>query len=255
MESAALRTACQMHRGQKGVLIRRVNPTSAAAEHLRADDVLMSFDGQAIACDGTVPFRTGERIAFSYLISNKFVGESARVVVLRDGQQQTLDIVLSRPGVLMPPHLSNKAPSYFVVSGVVFTVACEPYLESEYGAEWVGEAPIKLLDKLSEMPAQAGEEVVVVGQVLADEATLGYEDVSNMRVSGGGLVLQLLNTVRVLATGKLHALRQAGKQERQSRTPRSSRSPALQLHRCNDSWHHSLCVCGGAFCAKTKRER
>jgi hypothetical protein len=36
--------------------------------------------------------RTGERIAFSYLISNKFVGESARVVVLRDGQQQTLDI-------------------------------------------------------------------------------------------------------------------------------------------------------------------
>jgi S1-C subfamily serine protease len=40
-----------------GVLIRRVNPTSAAAEHLRADDVLMSFDGQAIACDGTVPFR------------------------------------------------------------------------------------------------------------------------------------------------------------------------------------------------------
>jgi S1-C subfamily serine protease len=40
-----------------GVLIRRVNPTSAAAQHLRADDVLMSFDGQAIACDGTVPFR------------------------------------------------------------------------------------------------------------------------------------------------------------------------------------------------------
>jgi hypothetical protein len=69
------------------------------------------------------------------------------------------------------------------VSGVVFTVACEPYLESEYGNEWVGEAPIKLLDKLSEMPGQAGEEVVVVGQVLADEATLGYEDVSNMRVS------------------------------------------------------------------------
>ncbi|WIA13005.1 hypothetical protein OEZ85_006615 [Tetradesmus obliquus] len=182
MESAALRQAYKMAPGQKGVLIRRVNPTSAAAQHLRADDVLMSFDGQDIACDGTVPFRTGERIAFSYLISNKFVGEAARVVVLRDGKQQTFDINLSRPGVLMPPHLSNKAPSYFLVSGVVFTVACEPYLESEYGGEWVGEAPIKLLDKLSEMPGQAGEEVVVVGQVLADEATLGYEDVSNMRV-------------------------------------------------------------------------
>jgi len=39
------------------VLIRKVNPTSAAAAHLRSDDVLMSFDGQAIAGDGTVPFR------------------------------------------------------------------------------------------------------------------------------------------------------------------------------------------------------
>jgi hypothetical protein len=77
------------------------------------------------------------------------------------------------------------------VSGVVLTVACEPYLESEYGSEWVGEAPIKLLDKLSEMPGQAGEEVVVVGQVLADEATLGYEDVSNMRVSWHGLPTHL----------------------------------------------------------------
>lgn len=40
-----------------GVLIRRVNPTSAAGDQLQADDVLLSFDGQAIACDGTVPFR------------------------------------------------------------------------------------------------------------------------------------------------------------------------------------------------------
>jgi hypothetical protein len=39
------------------VLLRQVNATSAAAEQLRRDDVLMSFDGQAIANDGTVPFR------------------------------------------------------------------------------------------------------------------------------------------------------------------------------------------------------
>jgi hypothetical protein len=43
---------------------------------------------------------------------------------------------LSRPGVLVPPHLSNSNPSYFLVGGLVFTVACEPYLESEYGEHW-----------------------------------------------------------------------------------------------------------------------
>jgi S1-C subfamily serine protease len=40
-----------------GVLIRRVNQTSAAAQQLLPGDVLLSFDGQAIANDGTVPFR------------------------------------------------------------------------------------------------------------------------------------------------------------------------------------------------------
>jgi S1-C subfamily serine protease len=40
-----------------GVLIRRVNQTSTAAQQLKPGDVLLSFDGQAIANDGTVPFR------------------------------------------------------------------------------------------------------------------------------------------------------------------------------------------------------
>jgi len=33
-----------------------------------------------------VPFRTGERIAFSYLISQKYVGDEAELEVLRDGK-------------------------------------------------------------------------------------------------------------------------------------------------------------------------
>lgn len=75
-----------------GVLIRSINPTSAAAKVLKPDDVLMKFDGVEIACDGTVPFRTGERISFSYLISNKFVGDMAELQVLRGGEVQQLQI-------------------------------------------------------------------------------------------------------------------------------------------------------------------
>lgn len=90
---------------------------------------------------------------------------------------------LSRPGTLIPPHLSNRDPSYFLVSGLVFTVVNEPYLASEYGNEWMADAPVRLLDKLYYgNPAESGEQVVVLGQVLADEATLGYEDVSNVQV-------------------------------------------------------------------------
>lgn len=67
---------------------------------------------------------------------------------------------LSRPGVLVPPHLSNRNPSYFVCGGLVFTVACEPYLESEYGENWPSDAPVKILDALYYgMPAVSGQQV------------------------------------------------------------------------------------------------
>jgi len=41
------------------VLVRRLEPMSAAPGALRRLDVLLSFDGVQIANDGTVPFRTG----------------------------------------------------------------------------------------------------------------------------------------------------------------------------------------------------
>lgn len=67
MESEALRAACGMATGQKGVLIRTVHPCSHAAGVLLPGDILMRFGGVQVACDGTVPFRSGERIAFSEL--------------------------------------------------------------------------------------------------------------------------------------------------------------------------------------------
>lgn len=48
----------------------------------------------------------------------------------------------------------------------------------------MSDAPVKLLDRLFHaMPSRAGEQVVVLSQVLADEATLGYEDFTNVQVS------------------------------------------------------------------------
>jgi hypothetical protein len=58
------------HQAQhQGVLIRAVEPTVPSGAALRQWDILMAFDGVAVACDGTVPFRSGERIGFSYLVS------------------------------------------------------------------------------------------------------------------------------------------------------------------------------------------
>jgi len=183
MESSPLRSSYKMKPEHKGVLVRSINPCATAAKVLKPDDIVMRFDGIQVTNDGTVPFRTGERIAFTYLISQKYTGETAQVDVLRDGEEISMEVELSNPPRLVPCHIEGQQPQYLIVSGLVFTVCCEPYLESEYGGDYGSDAPVKLLDRLIHGQAKTpDEQVVVLGQVLACDATLGYEDIYNVQV-------------------------------------------------------------------------
>lgn len=180
MESEALRLAYGVSTSQKGVLIRKLNPTSHAAKVLMPNDVITKFDGVEISNDGTVAFRTGERIAFSYLISQRYIGDEVEVEVLRNRELLKFKLPLSKPISLIPPHTSNQLPQYFIVAGLVFTVANEPYLREEYGQDWNQQAPVKLMErKLYAFPTSIDEEVVILSQVLACDATIGYEEVHN----------------------------------------------------------------------------
>jgi len=51
---------CRMvpQEGQKGVLVRGVEPTAPANKHFKKGDILLSFDGTQLANDGTVQFRS-----------------------------------------------------------------------------------------------------------------------------------------------------------------------------------------------------
>lgn len=250
MESAALKAAYGMGPEHKGVLVRKVAPLSNAASLLKPGDIIMSFDNVQIASDGTVPFRTGERIAFSYLTSQKFTGEKAHLTIMRDGEVLQLDVELCLPSALVAPHLRGHDPSYMVVAGFVFTPLTEvgffsgcgigrewsgvvvsalsnqrhccvalhvspmccswqgptavcdhtcttshtictpntpihqqPYLDSEFGCEYSSDAPVKLLQELYfGEKRESDQELVVLSQVLACDATLGYEELNNIRV-------------------------------------------------------------------------
>lgn len=98
MENPDLRTALKMAPAQKGVLIRRVEPTSPASQVLKQYDILLSFDGVDIANDGTVPFRSGERISFSYLVSQKYTRDVATLRVLKDGAEHTVQVEMKVSG-------------------------------------------------------------------------------------------------------------------------------------------------------------
>ena len=92
LESADLREAYGLTSDQSGVLIRSVNPTSSSHGVLLPGDVLLEFDRVNLANDGTVPFRTDERISFTYLVAQKYVGDVATVTILRDNTQHSFQI-------------------------------------------------------------------------------------------------------------------------------------------------------------------
>ncbi|PSS07806.1 Protease Do-like [Actinidia chinensis var. chinensis] len=183
MENPDMRVAMGMKPDQKGVRIRRIDPTAPESQVLKPSDIILSFDGVDIANDGTVPFRHGERIGFSYLVSQKYTGDVAAIKVLRNSATLKFNIKLKSHRRLIPAHNKGRPPSYYIIAGLVFTTVSVPYLRSEYGKEYEYEAPVKLLDKLlHEMPKSQDEQLVVISQVLVADINIGYEEIVNTQV-------------------------------------------------------------------------
>lgn len=183
MENPDLRKAMGMTAEQKGVRIRRIEPTAPEFQFLKPSDIILSFDGVDVANDGTVPFRHGERIGFSYLVSQKYTGENAVLRVLRKSRVHEFNIKLGSHNRLIPGHIKGGPPSYYIIAGFVFAAISVPYLRSEYGKDYEYEAPVKLLEKhLHAMAQSPDEQLVVVSQVLVADINIGYEDIVNTQV-------------------------------------------------------------------------
>ncbi|CAN6486197.1 unnamed protein product [Victoria cruziana] len=178
LENPALRR-CLKVQSNEGVLVRKVEPTSPASSVLKEGDVIVSFDGTPVGCEGTVPFRSTERIAFRYLISQKFAGDVAEVGIIRGGVPMKVQTVLYPRVHLVPYHIEGGQPSYLIVAGLVFTPLSEPLIDEEC-EDSIG---LKLLAKARYSFAKfKGEQIVILSQVLAHEANIGYEDMGNQQV-------------------------------------------------------------------------
>lgn len=68
---------------------------------------------------------------------------------------------------LVPVHQFDKLPSYFILAGLVFIPLTQPYLH-EYGEDWYNTSPRRLCERaLRELPKKAGEQLVILSQVLS----------------------------------------------------------------------------------------
>ncbi|XP_058101907.1 protease Do-like 10, mitochondrial isoform X1 [Magnolia sinica] len=181
-ENVQLREHFQMRPEMTGVLVSKINPLSDAHRLLKKDDIVLTFDGVPIANDGTVPFRNRERITFDHLVSMKKPNETSQVRVLRDGVEHEFSIILRPLQPLVPVHQFDKLPSYYIFAGLVFIPLTQPYLH-EYGEDWYNTSPRRLCERaLRELPRKAGEQLVILSQVLMDDINAGYERLAELQV-------------------------------------------------------------------------
>uniref|UniRef100_J3M784 Protease Do-like PDZ domain-containing protein n=1 Tax=Oryza brachyantha TaxID=4533 RepID=J3M784_ORYBR len=181
-ENIQLRECFGMRPDLTGVLVSRINPLSDAHRVLKKDDILLEFDGVPIANDGTVPFRNRERITFDHLVSMKKPGEKAVLKVLRDGNEHELNVTVRPLQPLVPVHQFDQLPSYYIFAGFVFIPLTQPYLH-EFGEDWYNNSPRRLCERaLRELPKKAGEQLVILSQVLMDDINVGYERLAELQV-------------------------------------------------------------------------
>ncbi|PFH31381.1 trypsin domain-containing protein [Besnoitia besnoiti] len=183
LENKSLRKALQLKSKDEGILIKKLDGGGPAKAVLEKGDILLEIGGQKIASDGTVPFRNGERILFSWILSQMFVGDLCRVKLLRDHKEKQVAFPVGKLNLLVPANSDLRRPQYLIVGGLVFVPLSEPFLKSEYGEDFESRAPVRLLDRWQHgFQSFPGEQFVILSHVLAHDVTVGYEHLHNVQI-------------------------------------------------------------------------
>jgi len=191
MENPGLRTHLQMQEKQTGVLIQYVAPGSSARGIVQPGDVLLAIEGKPIANDGTMPFRGTERIHFAQAVQEKFMGETVRCRLLREGKvmEATIPLRTALGSVRLVPYTQyDRAPTYYVVGGLVFQPLTRNYLKT-----WdnMRDVPVHLATYYYYgKQAKDRMQVIVLTKILGDELTVGYDEFKDnviTQVNGKGI--------------------------------------------------------------------
>jgi S1-C subfamily serine protease len=86
MEHSSYRKYLKLDDDQHGILVRSVEPACSLSKILQKDDVITWIDNVAIADNGTISFRRGERLDFRYVEKSKYVGDTVTFKVIRQSK-------------------------------------------------------------------------------------------------------------------------------------------------------------------------
>jgi len=155
---------------------------------LRTDDVLLAVDDEPVQCDGTIrltPSRPNERVDFRWLISQRQVGSTVKLDVIRQRKKVQIHATLSASRHLVPKiheveNEEDTLPSYVICGGCVFVPLTEAWLlESSLNKE--RSSDVKVFQRyLQELRKGGDQQIIILSHVLADSCNIGYHDFQNM---------------------------------------------------------------------------
>jgi len=177
LESPAHRESLGMREGETGVLVREVNRGPGMAQgQLMAGDVLMQVGSYRVDNFSAVEL-LGHRVALSAVQDLWFVGDGARLLVRREGEDEELEAELRASTYLVPRSLYGADVTmrldYFVCGGLVFVPLTADFLEQAWPN--AQDRPAHLMDLFYRVPVTPDRsQAVVLLSILADDVNAGH---------------------------------------------------------------------------------
>jgi hypothetical protein len=126
-------------------------------------------------------------------IHTKFLNDILKLEVWRDigkenglqssPQMLTVDVAVSPLVKLVPNHWNNQSPPFLILAGFVFSALSVPYLEAcNAWDEYVSDPISHLVIQTQNAQEEEGDQVVILIQVLAHPANLGYDHLCDLQL-------------------------------------------------------------------------
>lgn len=175
-----------------GCLIAEVYEQGSGSKTLKAGDVILEIDGQAIDAWGRVEHPIYGLLDFPYILSENSLNSKLKVVVMRDGEKLDFNIdlgLINDYNWVVPRYRNGESAEYFIRGGFIFQSLSLPYLQT-WGKDWRTKAPddiLMLLKKTSyQTKSSQRRDIVMLSRVLPHQVNRGFQYL-------GGRIIQEVN--------------------------------------------------------------
>jgi S1-C subfamily serine protease len=180
-ENDALRKYLKMPREKTGVVVAEPYCREEDRDEypLKKWDVITHVGPHEIDNQGYVEARPGLRLRFLYYVPKLTEDDKLELTILRDGEEQEVNVPVSPNRNLLIPPLKERYPDYLIYGPIVFTPATQEYLRAlgGQGSAMLLALDSPLLKRLNDFPEEPSEQLVLIGtRLFPHPITKGYDN-------------------------------------------------------------------------------